>query len=105
MAQQLSLAFTFNVGPEQAGVTANEFHNILLAGEHVAHLAAKLLTEGVQVVQPTDDAVEEWGKQIEVGNDTKQEFYRGCTPGYFNKDGKPEDIPARWGFYPKGIVE
>ncbi|CAG8973061.1 hypothetical protein HYALB_00010835 [Hymenoscyphus albidus] len=95
----------FNIGPAQAGVTANQTHTINVSGKHIAEVIAKCLREGVEAIEPSEDAVEDWGKQIEEGSSMRTEFHKTCPPGYYNRQGKPEDIPVRWGIYPKGIVK
>lgn len=96
----------FNIGPAQAGVTANQTHTIHIAGDHIARVVRSFLdqNEAFQALEPTEEAEEAWGKQIEQGSDARLEFHKSCPPGYYNKEGKPEEIPPRWGAYPKGIV-
>ena len=95
----------FIVGPIQAGVTANSTHTIYVAGEHIAEVVASCLKKRAdfQAIEPSEEAEEGWSKQIEEGREMRLEFAKGCPPGYYNKEGKPEEIPARWGIYPKGI--
>lgn len=94
-----------NIGPAQAGVTANQTHTIHIAAQHIAEVVKSVLDEGlVQVIEPTAEAEEEWSKQIEQGAQMRLDFHKQCPPGYYNAEGKPEEIPLRWGFYPKGIV-
>ncbi|KAK3385167.1 putative cyclohexanone monooxygenase [Podospora didyma] len=95
----------FTIGPAQAGVTANWTHTAYIAGEHIADVVAALVRDGTyEVVEPTAEAEEDWGKQVEAGAEMRLMFHKGCPPGYYNKEGKPEEIPARWAYYPKGIV-
>lgn len=95
----------FNIGPAQAGVTANQTHNIHIAAQHISEVVKSILDEGdVQVIEPTAEAEEEWSKQIEQGAEMRLNFHKQCPPGYYNAEGKPEEIPVRWGAYPKGIV-
>ncbi|KAE8373284.1 FAD/NAD(P)-binding domain-containing protein [Aspergillus bertholletiae] len=95
----------FHIGPAQAGVTANQLHNIYLAGEHIAEVVVAVdRLPGVQAIEPSADAEQEWGQQIEDGTRRRVEMLRACPPGYYNKEGRPEEIPARWGPYPPGIV-
>ncbi|PYH42428.1 flavin-containing monooxygenase [Aspergillus saccharolyticus JOP 1030-1] len=95
----------FTIDPAQAGVTANQLHNIYIAAEHIAPVVRTCLqTPGLSIIEPTEEAEEEWGKQIEAGREMRLAFAQKCPPGYYNKEGKPEEIPARWGVYPPGIV-
>ena len=95
----------FTIGPVQGGVGANWTQTGYVAGEHIAEVISSLTKEGkYEVIEPTAEAEDEWGKQFEEGADARLKFSEACTPGYNNKEGKPEEIPGRWGFYPKGIV-
>lgn len=95
----------FNIGPAQAGVTANQTHNIQIGAQHIAEVIKMVLEDpALQAVEPTAEAEENWSKQIEQGADMRQDFHKQCPPGYFNAEGKPKEIPLRWGVYPKGIV-
>ena len=95
----------FNIGPSQAGVTANWTHTTYVAGDHIAEVVGSILgQDAFQAIEPTAEAEEDWGKQVEEGSDMRLAFSKSCPPGYYNREGKPEEIPARWGYFPKGIV-
>ena len=95
----------FIIGPSQAGVTANWTHTAYVAGDHIAEVVGTCLRDGsYQAFEPTEEGAEGWGKQIEEGSEMRLQFAKSCPPGYFNREGKPEEIHARWGFYPKGIT-
>ena len=95
----------FNIGPAQAGVTSNQTHNILLGGEHIAKVIRTCLDDpSLRTIEPTEEAEEAWCEEIEAGTAMRLDFLKDCSPGYYNREGRPEEIPARWGIYPKGIV-
>ena len=95
----------FNIGPAQAGVTANWTHTTYVAGEHIAAVVRTCLEQrSFQAIEPTEEIQEEWGKQVEEGSEMRLQFAKSCPPGYYNREGKPEEIPRRWGYFPKGIV-
>lgn len=95
----------FYIGPAQAGVTSNQTHNIVVAGEHIAKVVRRCLENpSLRTIEPTQEAEEAWGQDIEAGAAMRLAFLKDCSPGYYNREGKPEEIPARWGIYPKGIV-
>ncbi|KAI0109875.1 FAD/NAD(P)-binding domain-containing protein [Daldinia grandis] len=99
----------FNIGPSQSGVTANWTHTAYVAGEHIADVIARILQndgdDGFQAIEPTEVAAEEWAKQTDEGSEARLMFTSACPPGYYNKQGKPEEISPRTAFYPKGIME
>lgn len=112
-----------NIGPTQAGVTANWTHTAYVAAEHIAAVVANIMhksgdspseamPEGeevggrqLEVIEPTEEAVEAWGRQIEEGHEMRLQFNATCPPGYYNKQGHPEEISSRMAYYPKGIME
>ncbi|EAW09116.1 putative cyclohexanone monooxygenase [Aspergillus clavatus NRRL 1] len=94
------------VGPAQTGVTANWTHTTYAVGDHIAEFVAKSLRDGqYQAFEPTEEAEEEWGRRNEEGSEMRLLFAQSCPPGYYNREGKPEEIPARWAYFPKGIIE
>ncbi|KAL0941610.1 cyclohexanone monooxygenase [Colletotrichum truncatum] len=102
----------FNIGPAQSGVTANWTHTTYVAGEHIAAVIADLRrgkklgeSDCVEAIEPTEEAVESWGKQVDEGHEMRLQFNSSCPPGYYNKQGQPEDISSRMAYYPKGIIE
>ncbi|GAP90886.1 putative monooxygenase [Rosellinia necatrix] len=95
----------FYIGPAQAGVTANWTHTTYVAGQHIAETVAAVIRDGsFQAIEPTEEAEEDWGKQIDEGAEMRVEFAKLCPPGYYNKEGKPGELPARLGYFPKGIM-
>lgn len=94
-----------NIGPVQAGVTANWTHTTYALGEHIASVVGTCLRDGTyEVMEPTEEAEEDWARQNEEGSEQRLQYAQSCPPGYYNREGKPEEIPARWAFYPKGIM-
>lgn len=94
----------FLIGPAQAGVTANQTHTIHIAAQHIANVIATMGSNGWDAIEPSANAEEDWSRQIEEGSEMRLAFHKQCPPGYYNAEGKPENIPKRWGAYPKGIV-
>lgn len=95
----------FNIGPSQAGVTANWTHVTYVAAEHIANVIGDMLDQSVEAIVPSYDAAEQWGQQIDEGSEARLKYNQACPPGYYNKQGRAEDIAARAAFYPKGIME
>nr|QDO73504.1 PeniC [Penicillium griseofulvum] len=93
------------IGPCQAGVTFNFTHTIYEAADHISHVIGDCLKDGAsfQAIQPSIEAQSDWVKQTEEGSEMRLQYAQSCPPGYFNGHGRPEKIPARWGYYPKGI--
>ncbi|KAJ5895357.1 cyclohexanone monooxygenase [Penicillium taxi] len=96
----------FYMGPVQAGASFNYTHTAYEAAAHIAALIRHCVDHehDFQAIQPTQEAQEDWVQQNEAGSDERLRFAQSCTPGYFNGQGKPDRISARWSYYPKGIA-
>lgn len=95
----------FNIGAVQAGVGVTWLHTCYVAADHIACVITSSLKEGrFGVIEPTEESQEEWGKQMDEGEEMKLQFLKSCSPGYFNNEGKPEEFSARWGVYLKGVM-
>ncbi len=93
------------IGPCQAGVTAIWTHRSHVAGDHISEVVAACLEEGsFQAIEATEEDAEGWARQIEGDGGTRLQFAKACLLGYRNGEGKPGESPARWGFYPKGMM-
>ena len=77
----------FQLGALQNANSVN-FTNIL--SEQAGHIAA-VIAEGVKVgaraIEPSSEAVEEWGRTIREEALDNAEFQAECTPGYYNREG------------------
>lgn len=56
-----------------------------------------------EAIQPEAEAQADWVRQTEEGSSMRLQYAQSCPPGYFNGYGMPKKIPARWGYFPKGI--
>jgi cation diffusion facilitator CzcD-associated flavoprotein CzcO len=94
----------FNVGSIQAGVGVTWLHTCYVAGGHIASVVGEMVKQNMfEVIEPSLEASEEWGKQMEEGADKRLMFHSSCPPGYYNKEGKPEEVSPRYVSYPKGV--
>ncbi|KAJ5521001.1 cyclohexanone monooxygenase [Penicillium fimorum] len=96
----------FYMGPVQAGASFNYTHTAYEAATHIAAIIRHCVDHehDFKAIQPTEASQMDWVQQNEAGSDERLQFAQSCTPGYFNGQGQPERIPARWGYYPKGIT-
>lgn len=98
----------FSMGTLQAGLGANWTHSATVSAEHISSVIAAVLSRGdeLEAIAPTEEATEGWGKQLDEGSKARLGFLSKCTPGYFNKQGKPEEIESsRLAVYTKGLME
>ena len=86
----------------QSGLTPNIPHSIAEQSQHLAYVIRETLDRGATTVEPTQQAEDDWGAEIEKGSPFL-EIQASCTPGYFNDEGKLGESQG-WlaGFYPEG---
>jgi cation diffusion facilitator CzcD-associated flavoprotein CzcO len=78
---------TQNAGPPNYSSSSVEI------SEYIVDVIARLKARGVQAVETTPEAEEEWVQTIRASvPDTHLEFFRNCTPGYYNNDGDLDDV-------------
>ncbi len=98
----------FHVGAAQgAGLIANYPHNLTEAGAHVAHLIRRLLDDGIEAVEATAQAEEDWLTVLRGDGNRMSGMVLGsteCTPGYYNNEGKGFDDGFVGPGYPGGAL-
>jgi len=77
----------FFTGFTQVGISANIAANYELQGEHIAYVIAEALARGVNVVEPSQEAQDEWCATIRETAIDNSAFDAQCTPGYYNNEG------------------
>ncbi|KAK5996284.1 Ketocytochalasin monooxygenase [Cladobotryum mycophilum] len=95
-----------HLGAVQSGVGVTWTHTTYAAGEHIADVIADVTRDGTyDVIEPSEEAVDDWVKEMDAAGDMRVQFHKSCTPSYYNAEGKPELYGARWQTYPKGVLE
>ena len=78
---------TQNAGPPNYSSSSVEI------SEHIVYTIMALKARGAQTVEANVEAQDAWVEMINASvPDTHLEFFRNCTPGYYNNDGDLEDI-------------
>lgn len=62
-------------------------------GEHIAWLIGETLARGAVSIEPTQDAQDQWVRDIKASNIDMGPIVRECTPGYYNNEGEEK---VRW---------
>lgn len=81
----------FLVSIVQAALSPNFLH---VTGEQALHLAYVISTakaRGIQTIEPTAEAEENWTQTIVELGKLRELFLKECTPGYYNNEGRPAD--------------
>ncbi|GAB3037205.1 flavin-containing monooxygenase [Mycobacterium bourgelatii] len=85
----------FYIGFFQGGFNASTTETFNNQGRHIAWIVSEALKRGATSVEPSQEAQDAYVKHVrEVAIDTS-DFFRECTPGYFNNDG--QEIPDESG--------
>nr|WP_134426230.1 NAD(P)/FAD-dependent oxidoreductase [Mycobacterium ulcerans] len=77
----------FFTGFTQVGISANIAANCELQGEHIAYIIAEALARGATVVEPSQQAQDQWCRTIRETAIDNTQFDLECTPGYYNNEG------------------
>lgn len=72
----------------QSGTSANLTHNFNDTAKHLAWLIKEMRDRGVSTVEVSAEAEEAWVETIKELGQLRESFYRECTPGFFNDEGK-----------------
>jgi cation diffusion facilitator CzcD-associated flavoprotein CzcO len=83
----------------QAGFTVNFPYLIEIQATHSAWLINEALQHGIDSIEPTATAESAWVETIVQRNRASAESSANCTPGYYNKEGMPDDRSRQSGMY------
>ena len=94
----------FIVSLVQSGFSVNFPHMLDEQSKHLAYLVDHALSNGVRVMETSQEAEDSWVETILSLAVTNQAFQESCTPGYYNNEGKPNERAAQNGFYGGGSI-
>jgi cation diffusion facilitator CzcD-associated flavoprotein CzcO len=80
------------MGVTQTGVTPNVPHMLGKQAEHVAYVLDRCLSEGIETIEATEEAEEDWGREMREAAKTSEAFRNSCTPGYINNEGQQSPL-------------
>lgn len=78
----------FFLGFTQTAVTVNVPHALNEQAKHLAHVLSEARQRGTQTVEASKNAENDYVALIRQTASTGSRFYRECTPGYYNSEGK-----------------
>ncbi len=79
----------FHLGPLQTATSVNFTHVLDEQAIHVGAVVAEARRLGVNRIEPTEEAETAWVETIRATSPKQAWFDAGCTPGYYNNEGKP----------------
>ncbi len=92
----------------QGGFTANYPHLLDEVATHMTHIISHALDNDFQRIEASEEAEADWVKVIlEKANGAMAGAIGGpgCTPGYYNNEGRPNPGAQQGGFYGGGSIE
>jgi cyclohexanone monooxygenase len=92
----------FFVSVVQAALTPNFMHVTAEQARHFAYVISECRKRGIRTLEPTRKAEEEWCEIIVKGTEIRGEFFKECTPGYYNNEGKASEVAKRNATYGYG---
>ena len=81
----------FFLGFTQTAITVNVPHALNEQAKHLAHVLSEAKTRGTPTIEASAAAEEEYVGIIRQSANTGARFYRECTPGYYNSEGKSDN--------------
>lgn len=86
----------------QAALTPNFMHVTAEQAKHFAYVISETLKRGIRTIEATNEAEKEWTKTIVDGTALRADFFKECTPGYYNNEGKASRTGGRNATYAHG---
>jgi cation diffusion facilitator CzcD-associated flavoprotein CzcO len=86
----------FYIGYIQGGLNASVTEQFGRQGQHIAYIVSEALKRGIRVVEPTQQAQDQYVQRFEELEIDLSDFTRVCPPSYFNNEG--EDKP-KWALF------
>ncbi len=94
----------FIVSHMQGGFTANYPHLLNEVNTHVAYIVEQAEAKDATLVETTPEAESAWVQTIIGQARMRLDFLEQCTPGYYNNEGKPDQLASQNGPYGLGPV-
>jgi cyclohexanone monooxygenase len=86
----------------QAVLAPNFMHVTAEQAKHFAYVIAECKKRGIRALEPTQEAEDGWVEEIVKGAELRKDFFKECTPGYYNNEGKMSEEGAKNGFWAGG---
>jgi len=80
----------FFMGFIQTALTPNFVHLLLEQSKHIAYLVEYSTEHGLLSLEASEEAEEQWCATIKQLAKSGEKFFKECTPGYYNNEGKSD---------------
>lgn len=89
----------------QSGFALNYTHTLDEESRHVAYIITQALNGDIRTIEPSEEAERNWVNTIVEKSALFEEFLAGCTPGYYNDEGRVRERSRRNAWYGGGSPE
>jgi cyclohexanone monooxygenase len=86
----------------QSGFSVNFPHMLDEQAKHLAYVLGEARARGATCIETSQQAEDDWVRQIVELSQMNVAFLESCTPGYYNNEGRPAERSARDGWYGGG---
>ena len=94
----------FVISQAQSGMSPNFPHMLDEQTAHIAHIIEGALKRGVRTIEASAKAEELWVNAIVRMGEGRRKVLEGCTPGYYNAEGRVSDELVRALPYGEGPI-
>ncbi|WP_079036847.1 neopentalenolactone/pentalenolactone D synthase [Streptomyces silaceus] len=95
----------FILSKAQSGRHVNIAYMLNEQSKHLSYIVKSVEESGHRVVEASEAGEKEWVEEILRLATDSTDFLESCTPGLYNNEGKPGDLPALNSSYGGGSVE
>jgi hypothetical protein len=95
----------FILSKAQSGRHVNIAYMLNEQSKHLSYIIRSVLESGHQVVEASEAGEKEWVEEILRLASSDNDFLENCTPGLYNNEGSPGEMPALNSSYGGGSVE
>lgn len=92
------------MGPGQSAFTVNYPHSLNEQSKHLAHIIRHAVDHQINVVEATPEAEQDWVNTIIEMARLREGFLAECTPGYYNNEGKSNELARQNSSYGGGPI-
>lgn len=78
----------FFIGLVQTATTVNVPHALSEQVDHMRHIITEARARGSEVIDVSRQAEDWWVQEVKDKATLAEDFYRECTPGYYNNEGR-----------------
>ncbi|MFT5560761.1 MAG: cation diffusion facilitator CzcD-associated flavoprotein CzcO [Litorivivens sp.] len=96
----------FLISASQGGFSANYPHLLNEVATHLAYILSHAIKNDIKAIETSSKAEADWVQTIIGGTGPSMQIGgEGCTPGYYNNEGKPNPIAKYNAFYSGGSIQ